>query len=740
VIVAAPIGFRQQIRRFGWALGLAALALLAVVTAPVTARAATRTISYRGYVLRVPVSWPVYRLNGGSTVCVRFNRHALYLGQPGADQRCPANQIGRTEAILVTPPTSSTHAAAAFSSAAPLSESTRAGAQGGEAELKLARGGLSVTATWSRDPGLIKRALHLRSLHAARAPAASSPGAQPTFHSMAAQARAAAVSNGTTYTGRGFDACSTPSESTMSAWSSSPYRAIGIYIGGANMACSQPNLSTAWMQAEWAAGWHMFPIYVGLQAPGNSCGCAAFSLSTASSDGAAAANDAVAHAQAVGISPGNPIYDDMEGYSRGGSRTTAVLDFLQAWTTTLHADGYASGVYSSGESGITDLSNQYGTSYPEPDDIWVADWNGQRSTNDPYLPSADWTDHQRLHQYDGGQNVRYGGVTINIDGDYLDAGTVFGGGSVVPAAPFPALKVSPTSNGIVKLTANWQGTIGITSWRTLGGSSASSLAAVDQTNGGPITTISEKSVFPYYEVQAIGSTGQVLGTSQAVATRPHIAIYGRSAYAPATTNGPTGLPMGCFTGHACHISLTVKAGRRTVATTGPERLATSGGIVFFKLTSAGRALLASAPGRRLAVKVNARDISSGRSANARLNIVPYTTVGKGPGHSSGSSPTLHFVGLRDYVYRDSSGGVLAGCRGSIPCVVSTKIVAGHQTIATTGHQTIGANEAAYLNYRFTAYGRSLMGAAKGNQLGALVILTSSTGQTLHGHLVLSSFR
>ena len=33
---------------------------------------------------------------------------------------------------------------------------------------------------------------------------------------------------------------------------------------------------------------------------------------------------------------------------RGGrSRTSSVLAFLSAWTSELHADGYASGVYSS---------------------------------------------------------------------------------------------------------------------------------------------------------------------------------------------------------------------------------------------------------------------------------------------------------------------------------------------------------------------------------------------------------
>ena len=35
----------------------------------------------------------------------------------------------------------------------------------------------------------------------------------------------------------------------MAAWAASPYRAIGVYIGGANRACSQPNLTSSWVSA-----------------------------------------------------------------------------------------------------------------------------------------------------------------------------------------------------------------------------------------------------------------------------------------------------------------------------------------------------------------------------------------------------------------------------------------------------------------------------------------------------------
>jgi hypothetical protein len=43
-----------------------------------------RVVSFHGYAIGVPASWPVYRLAGDASRCVLFNRHAVYLGTPGA--------------------------------------------------------------------------------------------------------------------------------------------------------------------------------------------------------------------------------------------------------------------------------------------------------------------------------------------------------------------------------------------------------------------------------------------------------------------------------------------------------------------------------------------------------------------------------------------------------------------------------------------------------------------------------
>lgn len=236
---------------------------------------------------------------------------------------------------------------------------------------------------------------------------------------------------GTPYRGLGFDACAAPSRRAMAAWGSSPYRAIGVYIGGLNRACAQPNLTSTWVGEQVAAGWHLIPIYVGRQAPTSSCAsCAKLSAGQAGAQGSAAARDAVVEAQSVGMAAGSPIYFDMEAYGRTTSASAATLTFLSAWTTELHALGYVSGVYSSSSSGIADMARAIGSGYALPDDVWTANWNGVQNTNDPFLPATAWANHQRIHQYRGGHNETYGLVTINVDDDYVDGATV--GKSVSP--------------------------------------------------------------------------------------------------------------------------------------------------------------------------------------------------------------------------------------------------------------------------------------------------------------------
>ena len=270
-----------------------------------------------------------------------------------------------------------------------------------------------------------RRAIVVESRAAARARSSALP--------LGTQRLAAAAAGGNVFTGLGFDACAAPSSRAMDAWEDSPYRAIGVYIGGLNRGCSQPNLTASWVSAQTAAGWHLIPTYVGLQAPTSACSsCAKLSASRASAQGAEAAADAVVQAGAMAMGSDSPIYFDMESYSRTSSATAATLAFLEAWTEQLHSLGYVSGVYSSGASGIADLVDQIGTGYVLPDDLWIADWNGQASGASAYVPASAWADHQRIHQFRGGHDETYGGTTINIDSNYVDADTV---GSAATAGP-----------------------------------------------------------------------------------------------------------------------------------------------------------------------------------------------------------------------------------------------------------------------------------------------------------------
>jgi hypothetical protein len=264
-----------------------------------------------------------------------------------------------------------------------------------------------------------------------------------TIRPMAATVAASAVN----YTGKGFDACSAPSSSSMNAWLASSYRAIGVYIGGENRGCAQPNLTASWVSTQSAAGWHLLPLYVGKQASTSSCtGCT--KISSAASDGKAEADDAVSKAAALGFGAGTPIQFDMESYS--SSSTTTVLTFLSAWTQELHARGYTSGVYTSSSSGVKDLATHY-TSYTMPDIIFDALWNGSANTTDPVIPSNEWASHQRIHQYSGGHSETWGGVTLSIDSDYVDISLSGSSGSgAAHESPAMAYALSDAQMGIYR--------------------------------------------------------------------------------------------------------------------------------------------------------------------------------------------------------------------------------------------------------------------------------------------------
>lgn len=264
---------------------------------------------------------------------------------------------------------------------------------------------------------------------------------------MTAPAQAANVVTPGDFTGYGFDQCVAPNQSAMDRWLiSSPYWAVGIYISGDSRGClSQPNLSRTWVSTQLANGWRLLPITLGPQA---SCTTRerylrqvrikptrTSSYGTARGQGRDEAAKTVRASTALGIAPGSTLWYDIEAFNTGNvDCRESALSFLSAWTNKMHALGYVSGIYSSAASGIKMLDDARATRpgrYTMPDQIWIADWNNRADVYSSYVRSSGWMPHKRVHQYKGGHNATYGGVTINIDSNWLDLGR----GSVPRRAP-----------------------------------------------------------------------------------------------------------------------------------------------------------------------------------------------------------------------------------------------------------------------------------------------------------------
>ena len=234
-----------------------------------------------------------------------------------------------------------------------------------------------------------------------------------------------AWASATVYTGQAFDTCAAPPLTTMQAWMASPYRAIGVYVGGQNRTCAQPELTPDWVRAVADLGWRLIPIYKGLQAPcGGKPTDSKIIPSAAAAEGTAAADDASQQVKALGMFKGGAVHYDMENYTTTDSACrSAVLTFLSAWTRELHRLGYVSGVYENLNLGARDLAGVYNSAaYARPDALWIA-----RYDLDPALTGwagiADnlWAVHQRAKQYQANFTATYGGVQLTIDADNVDA-------------------------------------------------------------------------------------------------------------------------------------------------------------------------------------------------------------------------------------------------------------------------------------------------------------------------------
>jgi peptidoglycan hydrolase-like protein with peptidoglycan-binding domain len=267
------------------------------------------------------------------------------------------------------------------------------------------------------------------------APSSADTSAAPRLASQ----RQIALATPGDFTGHGFDQCVAPSQSAMDAWwKKSPFSAVGIYISGDSRACrTQPNLSPTWVAAQVARGWRLLPIALGPQA---SCQPRfprykddftispkpAGGYATAAAQGTAEADKNAADAMAYGIGPGSTIWYDLEGFNLNDTACReSALVFTSAWVTRIKALGYVAGFYSSASSGIKMLDDarvQRPGQFALPDRIWIARWDGAANTSTTYIPEDGWRPGGRMKQYLGGHNETWGGVTINIDSNFLDLG------------------------------------------------------------------------------------------------------------------------------------------------------------------------------------------------------------------------------------------------------------------------------------------------------------------------------
>jgi Domain of unknown function (DUF1906) len=386
-----------------------------VLTPPPAHADATTTVDYQGLRITVPAGWPVYRMGPTSRECVRFDRHAVYLGSAAPAQLCPAHAAGRTEAIHVEPLTEQTRTFVSGILDGPLgprmARTYAGGLPGlrvrdpGTREIRVALPGADamITGSYGADERAAERVLGGVVPAPADRHSAERRSGLPVRHRWV--------------TGAGFDTCEAPSLPAMRAWRED-FVAANVYIGGPARACPNRLLSRAWVSAVRDMGWRLMPTYVGPQAP-----CSRyetrFSRDNAAWAGRWSARDAVRRARALGLPRRTPIYFDLEAYRRRVPRCRrAVLRFLDAWTKGVRARRYVSGVYSSLGSGIADLGRATGIS--KPSTIWFAHWDDSGDVRGEDLPEDWWPGHRRIKQYRGGHVEKHGGFRLAIDSDAVD--------------------------------------------------------------------------------------------------------------------------------------------------------------------------------------------------------------------------------------------------------------------------------------------------------------------------------
>lgn len=387
----------------------------------------TKSVSYLGHAFTVPAGWSVVDLSKKPSTCVRFDVHALYLGTPSHQQSCGAQTAAPVGGAILVQPAKETTAASAEDSpierriTATLPNATIIASYGATDRAQVVR---ILTGSGVPTPKVDATPSTSTVQSAVRGNLSAYPG--PITPSVVAEFTQNAH-------GTGFDTCDAPSTSDMAAWGTSPFMAIGVYFGGSERNCPQENLTASWVSAVTAAGWHLLPLYIGLQVANGEITPA----TDPAAQGKAAADDAATQASSLGIGQGAVLYYNMEDHNITGAPysaddITATQEFISAWTTELHALGYESGLYGNEDGAQGAIVAGLGKAgMVEPDMMDVANWNSRQDDDPGSDPANHWALH-RVHQFlgptvDGAPNSpTYGGVTINIDEDFFNLGQVCG--------------------------------------------------------------------------------------------------------------------------------------------------------------------------------------------------------------------------------------------------------------------------------------------------------------------------
>ena len=229
-----------------------------------------------------------------------------------------------------------------------------------------------------------------------------------------------------------FDVChlGTNSIPTMQAWwTSSPYRSVGVYLGGISYYEGCSIFTADWIAQARPMGWSFIPIWVGPQAP-----CSKWENKMADDpavtylQGRTEADLAAQAARALGLTNydlgGTIIYYDLEAYGPADDACKlAVGAFLNGWTERLHELNNRSGIYG---GSCSSYATTWTTLTNPPDNVWLAYWDGDEYNPDetvfgiPCFADTLYANHQRLNQYAGSHDETWGGKTLEIDCDVTD--------------------------------------------------------------------------------------------------------------------------------------------------------------------------------------------------------------------------------------------------------------------------------------------------------------------------------